>query len=350
MRTIFKNTGSLFLPCLASLVSMAATAQTLQSTQPAQNFKKLNPNLEYAFIINKPTSPNPKEGDQIYVNMQMVCNSRLLFNSAQSFKGKPALYGVTKPMFKGDVIEAITLMTPGDSITCIVDADALFRNTKNKKPDFIKTGDKIQYFIKLVSVKTKEQMQKEQQALIDKQIKEQMAKQKEAADKQLMKDDRALKDFFTRNNLTPLKRASGLYYQITAEGYSEKPLAGDSVIVNYTGRLLDGTKFDSNEDTAFHHVMPFQFILGRGMVIKGWDEGVALLKVGAKATLYIPSALAYGASAMPGSGANPKGIPANSVLIFNVQLASSKHPVPPPPVIPLKDSVHTTVPQPTQKN
>ena len=348
---MFKNTRSFFLMCLFCLVSMAVTAQTLQMTQqPALNFKKLNPNLEYAFIINKPTSPNPKEGDQIFINMQMTCNNRLLFNSIQSNKGKPALYGVTKPGFKGDVIEAITLMTPGDSIACLVDADALFRNTKNKKPDFIKTGDKIQYLIKLVSVKTKEQIQKEQQALIDKQIKAQMAKQKEAADKQLMKDDKALKDYFTKNNLTPVKTASGLYYKIIEEGFAEKPLAGDSVIMNYTGHLLDGTKFDSNEDTAFHHVIPLQFILGRGMVIRGWDEGVALLKVGAKATLYIPSGLAYGASAMPGSGANPKGIPSNSVLIFNVQLASSKHPAPPAPVIPQKDSVHTPVPKPTQKN
>ena len=94
--------------------------------------------MQYAFIINKPTSPNPQDGDQIKVNMQMVSNDRLLFNSAVTFKGKPAVYGVTKPAFKGDIIEAIMFMTPGDSIVCLVSADSLFKNTKNKKPDFIK--------------------------------------------------------------------------------------------------------------------------------------------------------------------------------------------------------------------
>ena len=109
-----------------------------QPVQPVFNYKRINAGLQYAFIINKPTSPNPQDGDQINVNMQMVSNDRLLFNSAVTFKGKPAVYGVTKPAFKGDIIEAIMFMTPGDSIVCLVSADSLFKNTKNKKPDFIK--------------------------------------------------------------------------------------------------------------------------------------------------------------------------------------------------------------------
>ena len=122
-----------------------------------------------------------------------------------------------------------------------------------------------------------------------------------------------------------------MYYAVKAEGAGEKAVAGDSVTMKYTGTLLDGTKFDSNTDTAFQHTQPFQFVLGRGAVIKGWDEGVALLKTGSKATFYIPSPMAYGPQARPGGGANPKGIPANSVLIFDVELVSSKHPAPPAP-------------------
>jgi FKBP-type peptidyl-prolyl cis-trans isomerase FkpA len=83
-------------------------------------------------------------------------------------------------------------------------------------------------------------------------------------------------------------------------------------------------KFDSNEDPAFQHVQPFTFNLGTGQVIPGWDEGIALLNKGAKAKLLIPSPLAYGDRGMPGSPANPEGIPANSVLIFDVEVKNIK--------------------------
>jgi FKBP-type peptidyl-prolyl cis-trans isomerase len=142
----------------------------------------------------------------------------------------------------------------------------------------------------------------------------------------------------------PTKTASGLYYTIKEEGSGELPKTGDTIVMNYTGTLLDGTKFDSNEDTAFHHVSPFQFSLGKGQVIKGWDEGVALLKTGAKATLYIPSPMAYGSQARPGGGANPKGIPANSILLFDVQLISMKTPESVSPV-PTTPSTDNAIPQ-----
>ena len=312
--------------------------QQPQQVQPVYNYKIINSNLEYAFVVNKPTSPNPKEGDQISVNMQMICNNKLLFNSAQTFKGKPAVYGVNKPGYKGDIIDAIILMTPGDSIVCLADADALFKNTKNKRPDFIKPGDKIQYFIKLISIKTKEQLQKEQQDAFNKQINEQIAKQKQTAEIQGKKDDNLLKNWFAKKNISPMKTTSGLYYIIKEEGNGEKPIPGDSITVNYTGTLLDGTKFDSNEDTAFHHAQPIGFILGRGMMIMGWDEGFPLLTVGSKATFYVPSTLAYGTQSRPGNSTNPKGIPPNSILVFDVQLLTNRKMINPVLIAPQKDS------------
>jgi len=308
----------------------AASANTPQSanTQQAFDYKKINQNLSFAFIINKPTPAHPLEGDQISLVMQSVCNNRQLYSTYIAFKGKPGVYGVTKPAYKGDIIEAIMLMTPGDSIVCITDADALFKNSKTKLPDFIKAGDKVQYFIKLVSIKSKEQVQKEQQEAYIKQMKEQQAKQKAAEAKQMLKDDKTLKNYFAKNNIAAVKTATGLYYTIKEEGIGERALPGDSVAMIYTGKLIDGTKFDSNEDTTFHGISPLRFVLGRGAVIKGWDEGIALLKTGSKATFYIPSPLAYGQQSRPGSSANPKGIPTNSILLFDVQLVSSKHPVP----------------------
>jgi FKBP-type peptidyl-prolyl cis-trans isomerase len=182
----------------------------------------------------------------------------------------------------------------------------------------------VQYFVKLVSVKTKDQVQKEQQAAFTKQMQEQMEKQKKEAAKTLAKDDKDLQEYFKQHNVQPQKTASSLYYTITKEGTGDMPKTGDTAVMNYTGTLIDGTTFDSNEDTAFHHVSDFQFALGKGMVIKGWDEGIALLKKGSKATLYIPSSMAYGSQSRPGGGANPKGIPANSILIFTVELKDIK--------------------------
>ncbi len=108
------------------------------------------------------------------------------------------------------------------------------------------------------------------------------------------------------------KTASGLGYTILTPGNGPEAKAGQTVRVNYTGWLTDGTKFDSSLDTG----SPFEFALGAGMVIKGWDEGVVGMKVGEKRKLVIPPALGYGAR---GAG---DVIPPNAILVFEVDLVS----------------------------
>jgi FKBP-type peptidyl-prolyl cis-trans isomerase len=92
---------------------------------------------------------------------------------------------------------------------------------------------------------------------------------------------------------------------------------GDVLIMNYTGRFVDGKTFDSNVDPKFNHVEPFEFTLGAGMVIKGWDEGLVGMKIGEKKTLTVPPEKGY--------GPNDRGsIPGNSTLIFDVELVGIK--------------------------
>ena len=104
---------------------------------------------------------------------------------------------------------------------------------------------------------------------------------------------------------------SGLTYVITRRGTGQQLKAGDMVSVHYTGLLTNGTKFDSSLDRG----EPISFPLGAGRVIKGWDEGVALLRVGDQATLIIPPQLGYGAR-----GAGGGAIPPDAMLIFVVEV------------------------------
>jgi FKBP-type peptidyl-prolyl cis-trans isomerase len=122
----------------------------------------------------------------------------------------------------------------------------------------------------------------------------------------------------TEQNMPSTQQVQGVKITILKEGTGDVAKSGDTVAMNYTGKLVDGTVFDSNVDPKFGHVQPFIFTLGAGQVIKGWDVGVAGMKVGEKRTLEIAPDFAYGSAGAGGV------IPPNAALSFEVELLAIK--------------------------
>jgi FKBP-type peptidyl-prolyl cis-trans isomerase len=157
------------------------------------------------------------------------------------------------------------------------------------------------YEIELTGIMSKEQFDKKQADIeAKKQAEAAMKEQQESIDLQ-----KYLKD----NNIQGVTKPSGLIYVETLAGTGKSPVSGKNVKVHYTGKLLDGTTFDSSVGKE-----PLEFPIGQGQVIPGWDEGISLMKEGGKATLIIPSKLGYGSRGAGGV------IPPFASLVFDVEL------------------------------
>lgn len=135
-------------------------------------------------------------------------------------------------------------------------------------------------------------------------------KQKKEKVEATMTEEMLIKEMWPNAVKTP----SGLMYVLVEEGEGNKPSRGAKVKAHYTGRLMDGKKFDSSVDRG----QPFEFYVGMRQVIAGWDEAFLDMKKGEKRTLIIPSDLAYG------DRGHPPVIPAKATLIFDVELIDFK--------------------------
>jgi FKBP-type peptidyl-prolyl cis-trans isomerase len=133
------------------------------------------------------------------------------------------------------------------------------------------------------------------------------------AEEQAASDDALIREFMAKDTTIHdfTKTASGLYYIKRRTGSGAQVQSGNIARVHYIGRFLNGTKFDSSYDRN----APFPVTVDKTAVIQGWTEGLKLMKAGEKATLYIPSALGYGRS-------GTTNIPANTVLVFDIDVLS----------------------------
>lgn len=211
--------------------------------------------------------------------------------------------------------EAFALLQPGDSGVFRFNADTLYqRNAHQLAPaNLKKKGNYIILTVKAVALQTRETAMAEAMADQQKMMAEQQRQMRAYAETQDKADDATLQEYMKKNNLTNAKKdPSGVYIITTQPGAGANAKAGQVVTVQYRGLLLDGKEFDSS---AKHPGQPaFSFPLGRGQVIPGWDAALAQLNKGSKATILIPSSLAYGKQG------SPPAIPANSPLRFDIEL------------------------------
>jgi FKBP-type peptidyl-prolyl cis-trans isomerase len=293
-----------FLLPLFAILTLGAHAQQTSNLK-----RTANGALYQIFTSN--AGPKAKLNDVITFNfIQKTDKDSILFNTYKS--GRPVQAQIQASQNVGDLMEVFPLLCVKDSALVKVPTDSVFKGHEEARPPFFPKGSYLTFVLKI------EKVQSLTDAITEKRAEAQKLKDDEAA---------AANKYIMANKLIPVTTASGLKYVVTQPSVKRKPLAGDTVLVNYTGRILSGKVFDSSIeaeaksaglDQPGRKYEPISVVVGQGQVIPGWDEGLLLLNEGSKATFIIPSDLAYGEK---GAG---QDIPPYSTLLFNIQVVKVK--------------------------
>lgn len=258
-----------------------------------------------------------KLNDVITFNLSIKTErDSVLMSSYQ--RGQPFTTQVQASQAVDDLMDIFPLLTLKDSARILIPADSLFKNRAEQRPPFLTKNASVVYTLKI------EKIQSLEEAIAEKKAAE--AKAKEGVEK-LKTEEQAKMNKYLATQTAVKTTASGLRYQIIKASAKPKPLPGDTLLVNYIGRTLEGKVFDTNlqEEAQKAGVLQpgrpyeaFEFVVKAGQVIQGWDEGFLLLNQGSKARLIIPSKLAYGERQ---SGPD---IAPYSPLVFDVELLGIK--------------------------
>lgn len=296
-----------------AILALVMGATTLTSCKKTKVTEK--DGIEYTYV---------KEGHEKAPNGEF-----LLYNLEISTASDSVIYSTAEQPFPGYIQandsmpvnngmdEIFLSLRKGDSIAFESNAKVIFGNNF---PPFLKEEDVVKVRLGAFEIMNEEAIQ----AYFEKVMAAEEVKREERAAERLVEEDKIIQDFIKEKGLDAQKTESGLYYVIEEEGTGEPVSAGTTMHVNYAGYLIDGTLFDTSieslakENNAFIEGRPYEALpvtVGMGQVIPGWDEGLLLLKNGSKAKFIIPSPLGYGENAMG------EKIPANSVLVFDVDVA-----------------------------
>lgn len=248
--------------------------------------------IYYKFYVQNKDSVQAQTGDVVSMMYQLALKDSILVPLI------PIEELVQESLYNGDVYDAIRMMHLGDSATFILDADTFFHYMGGENP----FDEKELYFtFKMTNLMPK--------AEVDALMQAQEEQYKAYVEKNRAAEDSLMQKYIADNKIKVAPTATGLYFIPKKAGKGAQAAIGQKVAVHYVGTLLDGTEFDN----SIKRGEPIEFVLGQGNVIPGWDEGIAMMKVGEKATLLIPSKLAYGEN-------GNQVIPPYSPLVFDVEL------------------------------
>lgn len=258
------------------------------------------------------------DGEEVESRQILIMNL-LIKNEEDSIIINTYEQGIPRPAAKVDSIwesnqgtieEILYYLAKGDSVNCSLPANKIY---KGIFPQGVNDQDFLNVTISIEDVVDKEEFAEYRKKML---IKVESKKKEE--------DIELIKNYLQENNIEANRTESGLYYIIHEGGQGELVLAGQKINAHYTGKVLGGDYFDSSVKEVAQEIgkyderrepyQGFSFVVGKGQVIKGWDEGFQLLKKGSKATLYIPSGMAYGARA------RSEVIKAHSILVFDVEV------------------------------
>ena len=296
-----------------TIVSMAIAAMMLVGTMsacsennPYPGYEKNQNGLYYQFFSQN-EGEQPQVGD--LMEMAICC---MINDTTPLIANTQNIMQLQEPMFAGDINEGLAMMHKGDSASFIVNIDSTFKYLFGQPtlPAEFNSTDVMRFEVKLLDFFPEKVYAQNYANDVKNRNAERMAMLQNEYPEETAQAAKELADYLAKNGIVAEPTETGLYYVVTEEGNGEKPEVGKPVKMHYTGKLLDGTVFDSSVERG----EPFQFVLGVGQVIPGWDEGVQLMTKGEKGVFYIPYYMGYGERQ-----AGDKIVPFSN-LIFDVEL------------------------------
>lgn len=233
-----------------------------------------------------------KEGDIVTFDLIIKAPNDTVFTNTYK-RNEPIEMPLQKGAFKGSFENTLTHLSVGDSATIFVSADSLFMRVQQPLPQGVAKGSDMLFIVKIKAIQTQAQFQKAQEEKKNNELK-------------------LMDDFAKKNFPNATKTQYGMYRVVLKEGAGATIVAGKTVKVDYTGKLMNGTIFDSSAGKQ-----PIEFPVGQGAVIPGWEQALMMMKKGEKCIFFIPSNLAYGEQ-----GSGP--IPPFSPLVFEMEVIDVK--------------------------
>ena len=274
-------------------------------------FIRTSSGLKYRIVKNG-AGPGFTSGEYVEINMEYYNDKDSLLYSSIT-RGLPVImkYGDSIWQNSGQIYEGFSKLKVGDSAVFRVQCRNLYlKSFRMPVPAALDPASIITFRVGVMRVMNLKEYTDYQHELSLRMEGERESRLK----KQLIEDTAIIDEYLEKQNIIPMETESGLRYIIEKKGNGPRPQKGERVFLDYTAYLLDGTEFDS----SVREGKPLEFPLGLGIVVKGLDEGVALMPKGARYKFYIPSPLAYGERSQ-GSLIRP-----NSILVYETELKEIK--------------------------